>query len=57
VDWCTCNGLVGDDGPEEVGAITQGLVADHHGPLLHHPTLQNIIIVVMVPFFIVLPCI
>ena len=34
-------GLVGDDGPEEVGELAQGLVTDHHAARLHHPTLRE----------------
>ena len=34
-------GLVGDDGPEEVGQLAQGLVTDHHASCLHHATLKQ----------------
>ena len=34
-------GLVGDDGPEEVGQLAQRLVADHHAAGLHHATLEQ----------------
>ena len=34
-------GLVGDDGPEEVGQLAQGLVTDHHAAGLHHSTLSG----------------
>lgn len=33
--------LVGDDGPEEVGQLPQRLVADHHTPAFHHPSLDD----------------
>ena len=32
--------LVGDDGPEEVGLVVQGLVADHQVARVHHPGLE-----------------
>ena len=30
-------GLVGDDGPKEVGLVVQRLVADHQIARVHHP--------------------
>ena len=40
VDVLLLNRLVGDDAPEEVGVLAQGLVADHDRPLRHHPSLD-----------------
>jgi hypothetical protein len=34
------DGLVGDDASEEVGELTERLVADHDGPCGHHPALD-----------------
>lgn len=56
-----CLGLVGDDGPEEVGQLAQGLVTDHHAASLHHATLENcsgftqLILPPVVPFLISQP--
>ena len=36
-----CLSLVGNDGPEEVGQLAQGLVTDHHAASLHHATLKQ----------------
>ena len=33
-------GLVGDDGPEEVGQVAKRLVADHHASCFHHSSLN-----------------
>ena len=33
-------GLVGDDGPEEIGLVVQRLVADHQVARVHHPGLE-----------------
>ena len=36
---CVVGDLIGDDGAEEVGDSTKGLIAHHHASLLHHPAL------------------
>ena len=41
VDVLLCLSLVGNDGPEEVGQLAQGLVTDHHAACLHHATLKQ----------------
>jgi len=40
VDVLLLDRLVGDDAPEEVGVLAQGLVADHDRALGHHPGLD-----------------
>lgn len=61
VDVLLSLGLVGDDGPEEVGQVAKGLVADHHASCFHHSSLDQcsrfsqLILPKMVPLFIPQP--